>query len=986
MGYLNGLNRIEVVRDKDQWNCGYYYESDTIEIQRKMLADGDTEKTRTLLHEAGHRAQYRADKAAFRAFQKAKLDTHENFMAMANAVHWADFHCSGYVEDLPGETFAESYAHWALGHEMPIGLRDFWDNWASRGEASDSVIPFVGATDAEWDESKHPRGPGGQFGTGGKAAAPKAEKGAKPKASHVGGPNATPHKPFAKLHPSSLTQVSGKMGSNEGGIYKDKSGTEFYVKKPKGMAQVANENAAARLYQLAGLNTFEYMDAGPSHVATKVEKLDKNNIKQLSPEEKKAAQKDFMTHAWLANWDAAGTGGDNVGVVGGKIKVLDVGGALEYRAQGEAKGDAFGAQVNETINMLNPDKSPDAAWLYGGMTKEQKIESAKLVTEIPNNAIIETVKAAGGSDELINKLIARKNDIADQMGLTPAGATNPEWEAAHPRGPGGKFVAKPGGEEEGAEPEMGIFANYSEFQDQVLTQMNEDDLAGVQQLGMEYPDWADKMAKSINNPKIEFYLNKGINQSQGFAPGEAPPIGAPAAVTAESDSEAAKIDPTKFKTKKELIGALLTAKGGVSMKQVLDMTGWPSVSMPAQAAAAGMKLEKKKNKEGVVMYVGTPLTAEEKAANKAAAKAKIAQKAAAPAAPAPAPAKPAAPPKAAPAAPEPPKVVAGAAAYPPPTEAELNKAKKPQPLQMQYIPGEKPMIDGGEYKKKADELLKDFNDKYSGKDLTSKEDLTGKVNDFKTLGKQMGALAAQENVNKAAIQKAAAEEAKKKAAETQAAAKQKEAEEKAKFAAQNAEITKQLGITDPDQLKAFDAFVDHFGGVNAAMGKFKQWQKTAEAGAKAHPNLGYEKLTPFEMGCIWGYTGPESDWINSAILGDAATPAQHMYEQVLNSAIDKLPKVSGKIVRRGLSLPPEVHAKLKPGMVWTHRNFASSNEKGWGGNTKLHISTTGKGGAYVDPISANKGEGETLFKSNLKLYIDKVEKVGTTLHVHCKEM
>jgi hypothetical protein len=55
-----------------------------------------------------------------------------------------------------------------------------------------------------------------------------------------------------------------------------------------------------------------------------------------------------------------------------------------------------------------------------------------------------------------------------------------------------------------------------------------------------------------------------------------------------------------------------------------------------------------------------------------------------------------------------------------------------------------------------------------------------------------------------------------------------------------------------------------------------------------------------------------------------------------------------------------------------------------GGNTKLHIQ--GKSGVYVDPISSHKGEDKTLFKSNLKLFIDKVEHIGGVMHVHCREM
>lgn len=72
-------------------------------------------------------------------------------------------------------------------------------------------------------------------------------------------------------------------------------------------------------------------------------------------------------------------------------------------------------------------------------------------------------------------------------------------------------------------------------------------------------------------------------------------------------SAGTKPDPAA-KTKKGVIANLLTK--GTTAKEVLAATGWPSVSMPAQAAAAGMHLEKYKE-DGLTKYRGIPMTEEE---------------------------------------------------------------------------------------------------------------------------------------------------------------------------------------------------------------------------------------------------------------------------------------------------------------------------------------------------------------------------------------
>jgi hypothetical protein len=124
LNYLWGLKQLTFVADKDKWHSRYIPDTDTIEVEQKFQDKDYTDKVQTFLHEGGHRGQMK-DPETFAAFKKLDLDTLPNFLEMANAVHRSDFFKHG-IDDLAEEAFAESYARFALGLEMPPELRDFW--------------------------------------------------------------------------------------------------------------------------------------------------------------------------------------------------------------------------------------------------------------------------------------------------------------------------------------------------------------------------------------------------------------------------------------------------------------------------------------------------------------------------------------------------------------------------------------------------------------------------------------------------------------------------------------------------------------------------------------------------------------------------------------------------------------------------------------------------------------------------------------------
>ena len=281
--------------------------------------------------------------------------------------------------------------------------------------------------DAEWKESDHPRAPDGKFGSGGGGGGGAAEKPTSEAPKGTAGLFAGLGEKWKKepLDPAKLKKVGEKLGSNEGGTYENDKGHKFYIKKGKSAAHVASEKLAGKLFRLAGGRTLKYEDAGPDYIATRWEKMDKNNIDQFNKDERAQARADFARHAWIANWDATGTGNDNYSSKGGQALPNDLGGALEWRAQGSPKGDAFGDTVDEWDTMRDPSKNKWNADLFKGMSKDELRRSALPVALVPDRDIKAAVQRAGKPPEMAEKLIARKRDLEQRANGDPNVKENP---------------------------------------------------------------------------------------------------------------------------------------------------------------------------------------------------------------------------------------------------------------------------------------------------------------------------------------------------------------------------------------------------------------------------------------------------------------------------------------------------------------------------------------------------------------------------------
>ncbi|MGZ4978308.1 MAG: hypothetical protein ACXV8O_14220 [Methylobacter sp.] len=212
---------------------------------------------------------------------------------------------------------------------------------------------------------------------------------------------------------TTMQRVGGQFGTNPAGVFQDGNGRRYYVKTLESPAHARNEMIAAKLYQLAGAPTLTYVNTtATDQIATEWVELDKKSIAHLSQSERKQAQRWFGVHAWTANWDAAGFNGDNQGVINGKVLTLDVGGALEFRAQGDPKGKAFGTRVDELDMLRSDDGNPHAVKLFADMSPGDIRQAIRVVVRIPDEKIRQIIIDSGGGHALAEKMIARKADMA----------------------------------------------------------------------------------------------------------------------------------------------------------------------------------------------------------------------------------------------------------------------------------------------------------------------------------------------------------------------------------------------------------------------------------------------------------------------------------------------------------------------------------------------------------------------------------------------
>ena len=160
-------------------------------------------------------------------------------------------------------------------------------------------------------------------------------------------------------------KTGGPAGSNTGGptgFWTGTDGVKRYVKLYKSDEQAFGEVVANELYRRLGIkvpesNIVGWVDDAGNKRLLVANTIIENSGFDLTKESATDVLRGIVADTWIANWDAVGTGLDNVVTTAdGGIARIDQGGALLYRAQGEKKGgDALvKPDIADFINN-NPD-------------------------------------------------------------------------------------------------------------------------------------------------------------------------------------------------------------------------------------------------------------------------------------------------------------------------------------------------------------------------------------------------------------------------------------------------------------------------------------------------------------------------------------------------------------------------------------------------------------------------------------------------------
>lgn len=201
------------------------------------------------------------------------------------------------------------------------------------------------------------------------------------------------------------TKVGDQLGTEKGGTY-TLDGEKYYVKQPDNPDRARNEVLALQLYSVAGGSAVPgnlVMIDGKLSVATKWMENSKG-VDWNNAEAKKAAADDFAIHVWLNNRDAIGAGSENPmdnirwNTQTGKLTLVDAGGSMNYKGMGGSGTKPFNSNVTEWDTFRDPSVNPTMAKVFGGMTPEQLISSAKKLKNVTDAHIDDLVDKSGMSD------------------------------------------------------------------------------------------------------------------------------------------------------------------------------------------------------------------------------------------------------------------------------------------------------------------------------------------------------------------------------------------------------------------------------------------------------------------------------------------------------------------------------------------------------------------------------------------------------------
>lgn len=232
--------------------------------------------------------------------------------------------------------------------------------------------------------------------------------------------------------------VGRQNGLNAGGFYEVtddngplKAGDTVYIKNGRSPEHAQNEVLANRLYALSGVSVPEVVlgSSGDRLVSKIID--DVKPLNTHDPSQQEAVDKirdEFAIDAWIANWDGMMSGNTLISPDGTPYRI-DVGSAMEFRAQGGLKGAAFGDTIEELTNLRNPAVNYEAGIVFGPMTDDQVKKSIERLAAIDPVDIRTTIIASDlpDKDALADKMVTRRANALAHYGIADPhapGSTN----------------------------------------------------------------------------------------------------------------------------------------------------------------------------------------------------------------------------------------------------------------------------------------------------------------------------------------------------------------------------------------------------------------------------------------------------------------------------------------------------------------------------------------------------------------------------------
>ena len=220
---------------------------------------------------------------------------------------------------------------------------------------------------------------------------------------------------------SAMVKIADKpSGTFPGGVYKDPNGESYMLKTLPSEEHVRNEVLASKLYQAAGMTTVQN-----SAILHKGQPSLRSPLLEITPATVEDARnslnfrKGMLIDAWLANWDVLGMNADNIAWEGMFLIRMDLGGALQFRAQGAKKTSAqFGPIVTELKGFGNPAVNPITSKVWANQTSSS-YEKGQLMLEGVSPGDIKAILSEHGPidpaarDALYDLLIQRRQFILD---------------------------------------------------------------------------------------------------------------------------------------------------------------------------------------------------------------------------------------------------------------------------------------------------------------------------------------------------------------------------------------------------------------------------------------------------------------------------------------------------------------------------------------------------------------------------------------------